>query len=121
MRMTWLDWRKVLGQCGLHGIVDRVTGDKLGGRIVRQSHKIFCESLYLCGSFKVENVGSQFHSLRQQGARNRSSSGNASGQNGLKCIGRLFSVGQQFTGRVDHVRGISSPLLSYDHARAADR
>jgi hypothetical protein len=55
----------VLGQCGLHGIVDIVTGDKLGGRIVRQSHKIFCESLYLCGSFKVENVGSQFLSLRQ--------------------------------------------------------
>jgi hypothetical protein len=69
----------------------------------------------------LENVGFQFLSLRQQGARYRSSSGNASGQNGLKCIGRLFSIGQQFTGRVDHVRGISSPLLSYDHPRAADR
>src|ERR1700756_2903905 len=40
MRMTWLDWRKVLGQCGLHGIVDMVTGDKWADELSAQLNKI---------------------------------------------------------------------------------
>jgi hypothetical protein len=92
-----------------------------------QPHKISCERLRLAAFFKLENVGSQFHSLRQRTnwlsfskagtplvwASRGPVFGTTSGLRKAASAAVVFSVGPFFSGRLYYCAPVQSFGSSY--------